>query len=184
MDDITLQLQTSELPADMLPLTHHCKEIARSIVERRPDQARIPHYQPADGLIAWHLLRAVHEQCLTAKQGIFCEWGSGIGHVTLMASMLGMNATGIEIEPELVDIARNIARHFDIQADFKVASMYPQDNRTQVIDYLSVDLFFTYPWPSEKQRTIELFEQVAKTGAILVCYSGGLQYRILRKWNT
>lgn len=112
---------------------------------------------------------------------MFCEWGSGIGHVTLMASSLGLKATGIEIHSELVDIAKGISKKLDISAEFKSASMYPIKNTIPPMDYHSVDLFFVYPWPREVDRTIELFQQVAKPGTILACYKGGLQFHVFKQ---
>ncbi len=48
----------------------------------------------------------------------FCEWGSGLGTATCLASLMGFNAMGIEIEPELVLRARRLASEFNLPASF------------------------------------------------------------------
>ena len=68
---------------------------------------------PSDHSSVFRALRSVPR-----GDGHFLEWGSGIGTITLMASLLGFRASGIEIEPELVRIARALAERHGLAATF------------------------------------------------------------------
>lgn len=126
----------------------------------------------------------------------FCEWGSGLGTATCLAALLGFEAYGVEIEPDLVRHSRKIANDCQLEATFLNCSFLPEG-----YDFLStqggnelimpsrsqrrstgyedlewtldeVDLFYVYPWPEEQESTLELFENVASDGAYLVCFFG------------
>lgn len=112
---------------------------------------------------------------------MFCEWGSGLGLVTMLASVLGMPATGIEIEEELVDLAQDFSQQFALPATFINASIYPDESPDLSINYKDVELFFAYPWPDEIAPMLALFKKVAVAGAILVVYHGGRNYRVLQR---
>ena len=44
-----------------------------------------------------------------------------------------------------------------------------------------IGLFFAYPWPEERELMQELFEAVAREGALLVVYHTDTDIRVLRK---
>jgi hypothetical protein len=44
-----------------------------------------------------------------------------------------------------------------------------------------IGLFFAYPWPEERELMQELFEEVARAGAILVVYHTDTDIRVWRK---
>lgn len=159
----------------------HCKEVSDEICSRTNDQQSIPQFEPADGRLSWSLLNSVVKQALPDRRPVFCELGSGIGLVTLLASLAGMHSTGIEIEEELFDLAQDFSEQFAIPASFINASIYPNDNPMPMIDYQKVDLFFAYPWPNQIVKMIGLFRQQASAGAVLVCYHGTHNYRVLRR---
>jgi hypothetical protein len=100
----------------------------------------------------------------------FLEWGSATGVITIMADLLGFEAYGIEIDPELVDIARGLAERCDSDARFAVGSFLPDgyewmsetgDPRLGTIGrgasgYPALgrcledfDLVFAFPWEGE-----------------------------------
>lgn len=181
MEKIDLAFEYFNLPANANLLIQHCSEAAEEICARPDEPGGYPQFVPADGKMSWHLLNSIVKQSLSGRAPVFCEWGSGIGLVTLLASLAGMSATGIEIEEDLVDMARDYSQQFAIPASFINASIYPKDNPTGLINYQAVDLFFAYPWPNQIVQMIDLFEQVAASGAILVCYHGGHNYRVLQR---
>jgi hypothetical protein len=101
----------------------------------------------------------------------FLEWGSATGVITIMADLLGFEACGIEIDPELVALARNLARRFDSGARFATGSFLPAgyewasetgDRRLGTIGegvpgYQELqrpledfDLVYGYPWSGEE----------------------------------
>jgi len=44
-----------------------------------------------------------------------------------------------------------------------------------------IGLFFAYPWPEERELMRQLFEAVARAGAMLVVYHTDTDIRVLRK---
>jgi hypothetical protein len=55
----------------------------------------------------------------------FLEWGSAAGVITIMADLLGFEAYGIEIDGELVHLARALAERFESGARFALGSFLP-----------------------------------------------------------
>ncbi|TWU35258.1 hypothetical protein Q31b_53540 [Novipirellula aureliae] len=62
-----------------------------------------------------------------ASGDTFCEWGSGMGVVTMMAQMAGFRASGIEVEGELVQQSLGLAADFGIDATFFEGSFLPDE---------------------------------------------------------
>lgn len=119
----------------------------------------------------------------------FLEWGSATGVITIMADLLGFEAFGIELDPDLVDIARGLARRFDSRARFAVGSFLPSgyqwqsstgDRRIGTIGHgrsgyaelqhrlEDFDLVFAYPWSGEEPIMHDLMQRF-----------GGAQARLL-----
>jgi len=106
----------------------------------------------------------------------FLEWGSATGVITIMADLLGFDAYGIEIDRDLVDQARDLARRTGSKARFTVGSFLPTgyrwrhrgDERLGTIGsgdsgYLALgmpledfDLVFGYPWAGEEPMMHDL----------------------------
>ena len=163
-------------------LIRDCAELGSEIGARPAGRGAIEQFEPADGMISWNLLNSVARQLFPDRQPVFCEWGSGLGLVSLMASSMGMSATGIEIEEELVDLSRDLAVQHAIPASFIHGSIYPdQQQASALIDYAEVDLFFAYPWPAQITGMTALFEQVATAGAIYLSYHGGQNFRVVQR---
>ncbi len=134
------------------------------------------------------------------RSGYFVEWGSGFGVATLLASELGFEAGGIEIQPDLVEEAERLATDFELDAEFVVASYVPPDAQDLIdltegpewlehggqdghglldIDPSDVDVVFAYPWPGEAEVIEALFERLTEPGAILFTWNGLDGMRIL-----
>src|SRR6266516_973156 len=159
---------------------------------------------------------AVLEEVTTRKlppNRVFCEWGSGFGTATCMASLLGYEAYGLEIEAELVRLSRAIARRLGIPVEILCTSLFPEgydayagvDGAALVtpaslrdpnandegrgplrydgmaIAIADIGLFFAYPWPEEHELMQQLFEAVARAGAILAVYHTDTDIRVFRK---
>ena len=87
--------------------------------------AQIPRFVPSDFIAVYHTLASIAEQNV-APSNNFCEWGSGFGVITCLAAMLGFKAYGIEINQELVQEARQLAKDFDLSTEFACASYIPE----------------------------------------------------------
>ncbi len=101
----------------------------------------------------------------------FLEWGSATGVIAIMADMLGFEAYGIELDRELVAVARDLARRHGSGARFAVGSFLPAgyryrprhgDDRLGTIGrgpsgYTELghpqedfDVVYAYPWSGEE----------------------------------
>ena len=132
----------------------------------------------------WHpFVAADYERVLQALLPLrspgqrFLEWGSATGVITIMADLLGFEAYGIELDPELVAMANELAKRFDSGARFVAGSFLPTgykwrppsgDGRLGTIGdgpsgYLALnrpledfDLVFAYPWNGEEPMMHDL----------------------------
>jgi hypothetical protein len=141
-----------------------------------------------------------------APGNTFCEWGSGFGVTASMASMLGFESYGIEIDEELCEVSRELALQFDLPVRFVLGSFIPSgsdklidraytnhdgdmmlnphsdntydDMGMEVSDF---DLIFAYPWPKDAKLTGSLFNKFASSDALLLTYNGLESMRLQRK---
>jgi len=114
--------------------------------------------------------------------------------ITIMASMLGFEAYGIELDPSLVRIARDLAAEFDATAVFAEGSFVPTgyrwrpptgDGRLGTIGegpsaYPLIghplddfDVVFGYPWGGEEPMMLDLMKQYGQPGALLLLNGDG-----------
>jgi len=174
------------------------------------DQA--PRFVPSVPERVWAVLGEVTTRKLPPTR-VFCEWGSDFGTATCLAALLGYEAYGLEIDKELAQLSRAIARRLGIPVEMLCTSLFPEgyaasaggDGATLVtpasvrahhdtaeargplhydgmkIAIADIGLFFAYPWPEERALMQELFEAVAREGAILVVYHTDTDIRVWRK---
>lgn len=167
---------------------------------------RYPRYVASEPAQVYAALKYVRVQGL-APGGRFVEWGSGFGVATSMAGLLGYEATGIELEEGLVNIAESLAGQHQTGAEFIVTSYIPEGyisyehiGGTDIVSddtfkhqgappryeemnigLDEVDVFFVYPWPGEQEMMLKLFESVASEDAILIAYYGDQEICLYRK---
>ena len=128
---------------------------------------------------------------LQGRVHTFLEWGSGLGVVATMASRLGFDAYGIEVKPELVDAARDIAERFAASPQFATGSFIPEGfagdvsqgdefHRTETQDHSAYeqidmelrdfDLVYAYPWPEEHATFRRIIRRCASPHALYLRY--------------
>ena len=121
----------------------------------------------------------------------FLEWGSATGVITIMADLLGYEASGIELDETLVNTARELAVKFESRARFAAGSFLPEgyqwkpgtgDGRLGTIGqgrsgYLELghpldefDLVFGYPWQGEEAMMHDLMRCYGARGARLLIH--------------
>ncbi len=161
---------------------------------------RIPKFIPGDPALLYSALADITKRELPLGR-VYCEWGSGFGIGTCLAAMLGYEAFGIEIEPSLVQISRQLATDTDNEIEIIESSYIPEGFESydgvggeglvlpenflggatdeepphyEGIPYPTdeIDVFFVYPWPGEQEFMQELFGALAGDGAILLAYHG------------
>lgn len=121
----------------------------------------------------------------------FLEWGSATGVITIMADFLGFEAYGVEIDPDLVNIARDLAARFDSLATFATGSFLPDgyvwvsesgDPRLGTIaegspaygelglELDAFDLVYAYPWGGEEPIMHDIMRRCGRPGARLMLH--------------
>ena len=133
----------------------------------------------------------------------FLEWGAATGVITIIADLLGFDAHGIELDPDLVATARKLATRFDSRARFVAGSFLPAgyewrpadgDRRTGTLGtgpsgYRELghgldefDVVFGYPWDGERALMLDVMSRYGRDDATLllnhvndgvVAYRGG-----------
>jgi predicted cobalt transporter CbtA len=80
----------------------------------------------------WHpFVAADYERVLATLTSLrspgkrFLEWGSATGVIAIMADMLGFESWGIELDADLVQVARDLARRHGSSARFAAGSFLP-----------------------------------------------------------
>ena len=97
-------------------------EQADKIWEREDGSPDFAAYVSADYMAVYEQLKLLRGQVET-----FLEWGSGLGVVTIMASRMGFDASGIEAESKLVDYSTDLADAFSSTAQFAHGSFIPDE---------------------------------------------------------
>ncbi|MEO0510432.1 MAG: hypothetical protein AAF065_11295 [Verrucomicrobiota bacterium] len=169
---------------------------------------RYPRYIGSEPDQVYAAIKWVNEEQLAVGNN-FVEWGSGFGVATGMASLLGLQAIGIELREGLIAIARELADSQLLDVDFLCTSYIPDGFITyetmggndivpddsfghevgsasyvdgeKEIDIEEIDIFFVYPWPGEQEMMLKLFDAVAGIDAILITYYGDQDICIYRK---
>lgn len=121
----------------------------------------------------------------------FLEWGSGNGVITIMADLLGFDACGIELDPDLVEEAVGLAARHGSRARFVAGSFLPEgyeyrakdgDNRLGTLGegasgYLRLgralddfDVVYGYPWGGEEAVMHDLMRRYGSPGSVLLLH--------------
>jgi hypothetical protein len=195
--DLPTAAGTDALPADV---TMFLQEAERRIEQCR-DLSRFPGFVPSDYHQVYHALRRIAAE-QTAAGNAFCEWGSGFGVVACLAAFAGFRACGIEIEPVLVDAARELAGDFALDVNFHCDSYLPHAccpalDAAEPSLYLvaqpgelreqwgvepdDFDVIFAYPGPDDDELIANVFRRFGSNGAILLTYHGRDGLRLRRK---
>lgn len=178
-------------------------QLAAARIERftRSHRPRIDNFVVSDFPLVAAAVRWIAAENLACGPS-FCEWGSGFGVVTMLASLFEFDAHGIEVETALVEQAEQLAEDQQIEVRFAQGSFIP-DAGHQLIGLLGqtehleidtpdgyhqldaeisdFDLFFAFPWPGEQHVFEQIFERFAADGALLLTYQGIEQLRLQRK---
>jgi hypothetical protein len=89
------------------------------------DDYQTPRFVPSVPERVFAVLEEVTRRNLSPNR-VFCEWGSGFGTATCMASLLGYESYGLEIDEELVWLSRAIARRLGIPVKILCTSIFPE----------------------------------------------------------
>ncbi len=203
LTEIPLALEAIELPADVVEFLDEADRRVRSFSERIP--GLVSGFVPSDFVAVYQSLRFIRDRHLACGTS-FCEWGSGLGVVASLASMLEFDAYGIEINPELLQASQQLADDFDLPTVLIQGSFVPPGSdhlldwafmdlegglklHTEAdeayedlgLDVRDFDIVFTYPWPDDEPLIARLFARYASRGALLLTYHDSKPMRLRRK---
>ena len=160
------------------------REIARAF-----DAAKGKNFHPfvaADYDVVLHQLLG-----LRRPGASFLECGCGTGVITIMADLLGFDACGIEIDADLVAIARRLADKYESKARFALGSFLPTgytyrdsrgDTRLGTLTHgdsgfpqlgrslEDFQIVFAYPWEGEAAVLRDLMKRHGSGDARLLLY--------------
>jgi hypothetical protein len=193
-----------EVPSWNGPIPSDVKSLLREAdrrIEEFQTQHCIPGFVAGDYPHSYRTIRALSESDLLTGHS-FCEWGSGFGVVTCLAAMIGFEASGIEVEDDLVKEAVQLADDFDVNAYFVRGSYLPA-GAEQFLDsskqygWLSTDcentsdelglgpsdfdVIFAFPWPDEETVVARVFERFAADNALLLTIDSNSRMRLRQK---
>jgi hypothetical protein len=207
LEQLTLRLRPDEVPNDVATMLaeadRRCDDFFSAGLGRR-----YPRYLPSDPAIV-HAAMVSLKEAGHIRGNAFCEWGCGFGVATCMASLIGYEAYGIEIEPKLADLANQLADDHNIPVEILCTSYLPEGyeecdgvggkdllppeattSRGESIDTTptydgldpnEVDVFFVYPWPGQEEFMMDLFRAVSNEDAILLIYLGDREIAAYRR---
>jgi SAM-dependent methyltransferase len=128
---------------------------------------------PGEHLIGYHsssvasIVRALIEVPVSVED-VVIDLGAGLGKVVLLAHLLtGATTRGIELQPLLVDRARQAARRLGASARFTHADVRDADLEDGTVFFLYLP--FTGP---ALTRVLQRLHAIAKRRAIVVCSLG------------
>ncbi|MBD28883.1 MAG: hypothetical protein CMP45_01285 [Rickettsiales bacterium] len=208
IEEIDLQLDESPLPKQVKNFLTEAESRIDKLFDTEKNR-KVPRFIPSNAELVYKHLSAIvsGDFCLGNN---YCEWGSGYGVGSCLASMLGFNSFGIEIEPSLVTASKALAKktHIDvtiIESDYMPEGFecYEGSGGAELIrpeNYVcgtnehldvsyegmeinldEVDLFFVYPWPGEQEFMLEFFQAIAADGALFLVYLGDDDFVLYRK---
>jgi hypothetical protein len=203
LDNIELTLDDREIPSRVRDFIYEANTRVAAFMEARPKP--LVGFFPSCFETVYRALLEISNRRLTAGNS-FCEWGSGFGVTASMASMLGFDSYGIEIDPELCEVSRELASQFNLSVNFTTGSFIPKGSDRLLdrayancqgdmmivphtdqsyedigMDVRDFDLIFAYPWPKDARLTSALFDKFASSDALLLTYNGLESLRLQRK---
>ena len=179
LEEIAFSFETVAPPSHLTEALSDAEALRDAFYDRKGAD-RIPAFTGTDPLIAWSILSCLRDQVPDFGE-TFCEWGSGLGVVTCVAEGLGWRASGLEIDPRLVEAANAFADKHGFDAKFRVGS-YREDNAGMKPDpgLFDTDVIFAYTWPAEIESVTEIVRGSARPGTLFVRYLGGIQVSVFR----
>jgi hypothetical protein len=201
---IDLTINDASLPTDVAIFLQEADSRLQQLVSEASD--RPSGFVSSNPSTVYRAMRSIVQQNLSTGT-TFCEWGSGLGVVAGLATMLGFTSHGIEIEQDLVDAAQQLADDFELPTHFVQGSFIPAgaeayaeqayaDNSSEFLWVVTdadaayeelglelddFDMVFAYPWPGDDSLLAEIFDRYAAQEALLLTYDQFNSIQLRRK---
>ena len=208
IEEINLKIEEKKLPEKVKNYLKEANQRIDVLFETERNR-KIPRFIPCNDKLLYHWLSAIKGSDLCLGK-VYCEWGSGYGVGTCLASLLGYESYGIEIEPSLIEESKKLAEDSNIPVTIIQRNYMPEgfecyegsggaelirpENYTYQdgsglrpsyegmdADLDEVDIFFIYPWPGEQEFVLEFFQAVAADGALCLIYLGDDEFGLYQK---
>lgn len=167
-----------DVPHDVEALIADAEESAWALEE----SCRDGKFVAGDYRYAWQVMRGLARDGTVPRDARFLEWGSGQGMTSVLASLLGWRATGVERNGTLVREARRMADRYGAERVRFVHGSYVEDGGgLPVVAAAGRDVVYVYPWPGEEPFFLRMFEAEADPGAVLLVATGPLEIHAFRK---
>ncbi|HIG85272.1 MAG TPA: class I SAM-dependent methyltransferase [Verrucomicrobia bacterium] len=208
IEEIDLTIERKKLPEKVKNYLREANHRIDEFFETEKNR-KVPRFIPCNDELLYHWLSAINDSDLCLGK-VYCEWGSGYGVGTCLASLLGYESYGIEIEPSLIEASRKLAEDSNISvtiierdympegfecyegsggAELIRPENYTYQERSELrpgyegmdADLDEVDIFFIYPWPGEQEFVLEFFQAVAADGTLCLIYLGDGEFGLYQK---
>ena len=184
--DMPIGLEAVEVPPEAgdMPVPRYVDAFIRDAEDRAEEYGeRIGKglFSPGDARCAFLTIQWLLRKGLLGKGAKFLEWGSGQGMVSILASFLGCEAVGVEIDKRLAAESAEMAARYGSRARFIHGSYDPSAPGMEVATAEGRDAVYVYPWPGEEGYFLRLFAATAKSGALLLMNLGPEDIRAYRK---
>ena len=180
------ELEQVPVPAEAgdLPVPRFVDCFIRDAEDRAEEYGEQPGrglFVPGDYRYAFQVLQWLLRTKAVAPGSSFLEWGSGQGMIAILASLLGYDAAGVEIDEALVRESRELARRYDAKARFEHGSYDPSTKGLKVFTAEKRAAVYVYPWPREELYFLQLFAATASAGGFLLMCLGPEDIRVYRR---
>lgn len=157
--------------------------------QRSADESRLVSLVNSNYYIAFHAIKQQIQEL--NRPGLrLVELGSGCGVVANIAALLGVESSGIEIEPGLCELSNQLATACKLSTKFIPCSYRDWEGgqtsemsaaaRKGLSALREADLIYGYPWPSEQTYLASVVKQHCKHGARYLTYHGGSRLQLRR----
>lgn len=109
----------------------------------------------------------------------FLDVGCGTGQLTIEIASLGVNATGIDFAPEMIEICRKNSAVANSSASFNCLSIFDYPIIPASVDLVSAQGFIEYISESELSKFIEILSQILKKNGAAVIGSRNRLFNIV-----
>lgn len=179
-------LEEVEVPPEAgdLPVPRYVDAFIRDAEDRAEEygeRAGNGLFSPGDARCAFLAMQWLIRNGNMGKGGKFLEWGSGQGMASILASFLGCEAVGVEIDKRLAAESTELAARYGSRARFIHGSYDPSTPGMEAVTAKGRDAVYVYPWPGEEGYFLRLFDATASIGALLLMNLGPEDVRVFRK---
>ena len=199
IEEIDLQIDETPIPGQVKSFLAEAELRIDELFDTEKNR-KVPRFIPSNAELVYRHLSSIVSGDFSLGDN-YCEWGCGYGVGSCIASMLGFNSFGIEIEPSLVQASRALAKNANIDVTIIESDYMPEGfecyegsggaelirpenyvyGTSEYIDVSyegmeinldEIDVFFVYPWPGEQEFMLEFFQAIAADGALFLVYLG------------